>query len=68
MAETCYYGPENLHTLVSVLRCILCFQRITFLRIYSNHDTRKLQAPNKNVVIAGVNESMLSLIPQIVRN
>ena len=28
----CVVGPENLHTLVSVLQCNLCFQRITFLR------------------------------------
>ena len=34
MAKTCYSGPENMHTLVTVLRCILCFQRITFLRTY----------------------------------
>ena len=34
MAETSQSGPENLHTLVSVLRCILGFQRITFLRTY----------------------------------
>ena len=27
-----YSGSENMHTLVTVLRCILCFQRITFLR------------------------------------
>ena len=25
-------GPENMHTLVTVLRCILCFQRITFFK------------------------------------
>ena len=30
MAETSYSGPENMHTLVSVLWCILCFQRIHF--------------------------------------
>ena len=30
-AETSLSCPENLHTLVSVLQCILCFQRITFL-------------------------------------
>ena len=34
MAETSKSGPENLHTLVSVLWCILCFRRITFLRTY----------------------------------
>ena len=34
MAKTSQSGPEILHTLVSVLRCILCFQRITFLRTY----------------------------------
>ena len=34
MAKTSKSGPENLHTLVSVLQCILCFQRITFLRTY----------------------------------
>ena len=34
MAETNLSGPENLHVLVSVLLCILCFQGITFLRIY----------------------------------
>ena len=34
MAETSKSGPENLHTLVSVLRRILCFQRIAFLRTY----------------------------------
>ena len=27
-------AQKNLHTLVSVLRYILCFQRITFLRTY----------------------------------
>ena len=32
MAETIQSGPENLHTLVSVLRCILWFQRITFFK------------------------------------
>ena len=32
MAKTSYSGPENLHTLVSVLWCILCFQRITFFK------------------------------------
>ena len=31
MAETSKSGPENVHTLVSVLSCILCFQRTTFL-------------------------------------
>ena len=35
MAETGESGPEILHTLVSVTWCILCFQRITFLRTYS---------------------------------
>ena len=30
MAETSWYGPENMHSLVS----IICFQLITFLRIY----------------------------------
>ena len=30
-AETSLSGPENLHPLVSVLQCILCFQRITYL-------------------------------------
>ena len=34
MAETSKSGPENLRTLVSILWCILCFQRITFLRTY----------------------------------
>ena len=34
MAETSLSGPENLHTLVSVRWCVLCFQRITFLRTY----------------------------------
>ena len=34
MAKTSYSGPENMHTLVTFLRCILCFQRITFLRTY----------------------------------
>ena len=29
---------------------------------------RKLQEPYKNFVIAGVNESMLSLMPEIVGN
>ena len=31
-AETSYSGPGNLHTLVSSLQCILCFQRITFFK------------------------------------
>ena len=30
MAETSWSGPENMHSLVS----IICFQLITFLRIY----------------------------------
>ena len=30
MAETSWPGPENMHSLVS----IICFQLITFLRIY----------------------------------
>ena len=35
MAENSWSGPENLRTLLlSVLWCILCFQRITFLRTY----------------------------------
>ena len=34
MAKTSYSGPENMHTLVTGLRCILCFQRITFLKTY----------------------------------
>ena len=34
MAKTSLSGPENLHTLVSILRCILCFQRLTFFRTY----------------------------------
>ena len=34
MAETSWSGLVNLHTLVSVLWCILCFQRITCLRTY----------------------------------
>ena len=34
MAETGESGPEILHILVSVTWCILCFQRITFLRTY----------------------------------
>ena len=34
MAETSYSGPENMHTLVSVLWCILCFQRIPFKNIF----------------------------------
>ena len=34
MVKTSYSGSENMHTLVTVLRCILCFQRITFLRTY----------------------------------
>ena len=33
MAGTSKSGPENLHTLVSVLGCILCFQRITYLPV-----------------------------------
>ena len=33
MAKTSLSGPENLHNLISVLWRILCFQRITFLRI-----------------------------------
>ena len=36
MAKTSLSGPKNLYTLVAVLRCILCFQRITFLRTYWN--------------------------------
>ena len=37
---------------------------IGFLCQYvSNHVVRKLQEPYKNVFIAGVNESMLSLMP-----
>ena len=36
MAASGKSGPENLHTLVSVLWCIVCFQRITFLRTYLN--------------------------------
>ena len=31
-AETSYSGPGNLHTLVSSLQCILCFQRIIFFK------------------------------------
>ena len=34
MAKTSKSGPENMHTLVKVLRCSLCIQRITFLRTY----------------------------------
>ena len=34
MAKTSYSCPENMNTLVTVLRFILCFQRITFLRTY----------------------------------
>ena len=30
MVETSYSGPENLHTPVSSLCCILCYQRIIF--------------------------------------
>ena len=30
MAETSLSGPGNMHTLVSVLWCSLCFQRIPF--------------------------------------
>ena len=33
MAKTSFSGPGNLHTLVSVLRCSLCFQRIPFKNI-----------------------------------
>ena len=33
MAKTSWSGPENKHTLVSVLWCILCFQRIPFKNI-----------------------------------
>ena len=32
MAKTSWSGPEILHTLVSVLWCILCFQQITFFK------------------------------------
>ena len=32
MADTSLSGPENLHTLVSALLCVLCFQRITFFK------------------------------------
>ena len=35
MAETSLSGPENTHTLVSVLWCILCFQRIPFKNIFN---------------------------------
>ena len=37
-----------------------------FCQLASNHAARKLQAPYKNFVISGVNESMLSLMPLIV--
>ena len=34
MAETSYSDQENMHSLVTVLQCILCFKRIIFLRTY----------------------------------
>ena len=52
MAETSSSGPENLHTLVSVLRCILCFQRITFLRTYLSH-----------LLLAGCDNSSTFVLP-----
>ena len=39
MAETGQSGPENLHTLVSVIWCILCFQGITFFKNIFNFTT-----------------------------
>ena len=36
MAKTIYSGPENMPTLVSVLWCILCFQRIPFKNIFDS--------------------------------
>ena len=35
MAETSLSGPENMHTLISILWCILCFQRIPFKNIFN---------------------------------
>ena len=53
------------------LNSLFCLFRVVVLhrcQQTSNHVVRKLQEPSKNLVIAGVNESMLSRMPLIVGN
>ena len=50
MTEISESDPENLHSALSVLWCILFFQRMTFLRTYSIHLFREIW----NVIELGI--------------